>query len=179
MISANQTILPTYPVGITHANGTVSVSQRESVLYESLAGTLRNADGSLLFPTLPLDGSKRSIISVPYLCHFSERKSAGEAFIAVLVATLSMFSAGWAIFMLVCSYLAKRGQPQGAFSPGASLPFPVYSSVLIPCHILYLANCCDYHSAFPGPQYQQVHRPSTVANMGPTTPGLTQKLAYQ
>ncbi|KAG8983282.1 hypothetical protein FRB93_007314 [Tulasnella sp. JGI-2019a] len=106
-------IIPTYPLGVYDANGNIAVSHPDSKFYDALTGTLRESDGSLFFPGLPLDGSKRSTISVPFLCRFSVRKSTGEAFIAVLVATLSMFSAGWAVFILVCSYFAKRGQPKG------------------------------------------------------------------
>ncbi|KAG8868066.1 hypothetical protein FRB98_003795 [Tulasnella sp. 332] len=53
-----------------------------------------------------------AVISTEYLCRFSQRKSAGQLFVSVLVATLSMFSSGWAAFILVSAYFEKRRYQQ-------------------------------------------------------------------
>ena len=47
-------------------------------------------------------------IQVVYLCHVQSRKSPGSLIISVLVAVLSMFSSGWAIYLLVIGTFAKR-----------------------------------------------------------------------
>ncbi|KAF8896200.1 hypothetical protein BD779DRAFT_1608509 [Infundibulicybe gibba] len=47
-------------------------------------------------------------IQVVYLCRFQVSKAIGEGIISVLVATLSMFSTAWAIFMVAATYFAKR-----------------------------------------------------------------------
>ncbi|TFK40231.1 hypothetical protein BDQ12DRAFT_680551 [Crucibulum laeve] len=57
---------------------------------------------------LPIGLEGPANIQVVYLCRFQRRKSAGSLFISVLVATLSMFSSGWAIYMMVATYFAKR-----------------------------------------------------------------------
>ncbi|KAG9032276.1 hypothetical protein FRB95_001672 [Tulasnella sp. JGI-2019a] len=152
VVSANQTILPTFPTEAYDANRNKTVSYQESTFYDTLMGTYRDANGNKAFPTLPLDGSKRSTILVPFLCRFIEMRSSGNAFISVLVATLSMFSAGWAVFILICGHFAKRGQPQ--------------------------ANQCEAHDAPSGLQYQHLQMSSLEAGMSPTTSGSAQKLAY-
>ncbi|KAG8982244.1 hypothetical protein FRB93_008208 [Tulasnella sp. JGI-2019a] len=144
VISANQTILPTFPLEAYDTKGNTTVSYQESKLYDLLMG-LFIADNA----TLPLDGSMRSTISVPFLCRFLELKRPGDAFIAVLVATLSMFSAGWAIFILICGHFAKRGEPR--------------------------ANQCEAHDAPSGLHYQHVQTSSLES---PMTPGSARKLAY-
>lgn len=47
-------------------------------------------------------------IQVVYLCHVQSLKSPGSLIISVLVAVLSMFSSGWAVYLLVLGTLAKR-----------------------------------------------------------------------
>ncbi|KAG9027903.1 hypothetical protein FRB95_007065 [Tulasnella sp. JGI-2019a] len=145
VVSANQTILPTYPLGVYDANGKITVTQPDSVLYDALMGTSREADGSKFFPALPLDGSQRSIILVPFLCHFREMKSTGEVFIEVLVATWGMFSVGWAVFIRVCSHLAKKGQPE--------------------------ANQCDHHHTLGSVNDQPMQLNTPGAILSTTTPG--------
>lgn len=55
-------------------------------------------------------------IQVVYLCHLQSRKSPGSLIISVLVAVLSMFSSGWAIYLLAIGTFAKR-------YPGCMLSF--------------------------------------------------------
>ncbi|KAG9027901.1 hypothetical protein FRB95_007063 [Tulasnella sp. JGI-2019a] len=113
VLSTNQTIIPTFPLETINSKGNRTVSSAHSKFYDMLTGAIRRDNGSEYFSALPLDGSKRSTILVPFLCRFLELKSPGNAFISVLVATLSMFSAGWTVFILICGYFAKRGKPQG------------------------------------------------------------------
>jgi len=58
------------------------------------------------FP-LNVEGSAK--IQVVYSCRLQQKRSAGKAAISVLVATLSMFSSGWALFTLTATYWTKRG----------------------------------------------------------------------
>lgn len=100
-------------------NGTINYDKHYmSILYQIATGTFANftADTKPIV-ALPLDGSQNSIVQVPYLCHFSVRKSTGPLVISVLVATLSMFSAGWGVSMLVASYFAKRNMPESEPNP--------------------------------------------------------------
>lgn len=60
-----------------------------------------------------VDVSQPAVIDTQYLCHFSQAKPMGQAFISVLVATLSMFSGGWAVFLLISTYFEKRRYQQG------------------------------------------------------------------
>ncbi|KAF8068835.1 hypothetical protein FPV67DRAFT_1489900 [Lyophyllum atratum] len=63
--------------------------------------------------TLPVQVDDLAHVQMVYLCRFQRPKAVGQAFIAVLVATLSMFSSGWAIFMFVATYFAKRNNKTG------------------------------------------------------------------
>lgn len=111
-------ISPTYPALYLGKNGTLSsgFSYRSSfyMLVTSTAEELKAA--SLEQFTLPLYGAQNAIIQVPYLCHFTIRKTMGPLIVSVLVATLSMFSAGWGGFLLVASYFATRNRPEGEFT---------------------------------------------------------------
>ncbi|KAJ7663442.1 hypothetical protein B0H17DRAFT_1019889 [Mycena rosella] len=60
---------------------------------------------------LPLTVPGPAIVDGVYLCHFQRAKSPGSAFIAVLVATLSMFSTGWALFLAFAAGLVKNRAP--------------------------------------------------------------------
>jgi hypothetical protein len=62
-------------------------------------------------PPLPMEGI--AYVRVVYLCRFQRGKPLRQAFVSVLVATLSMFSSGWAIFMLLATYFAKRSNVEG------------------------------------------------------------------
>ncbi|KAJ7182499.1 hypothetical protein C8R43DRAFT_6256 [Mycena crocata] len=69
-------------------------------------GWLYNITGAL-----PLAFAGPAVLDGVYLCRFQEPKSPGSAFIAVLVATLSMFSSGWALFMTLSATIVKRRGP--------------------------------------------------------------------
>ena len=95
------TIASNFP--ITPANG-------EAFSYSSLYTDL----SSPFLPSVTLSGP--AVIQVVYPCQFQQPKSPGALVISVLVATLSMFSSGWAVFMLVATTLAKRQNPAGSFT---------------------------------------------------------------
>jgi hypothetical protein len=57
---------------------------------------------------LPVTVSGPANIQVVYPCRFQRQKTPGQLFISVLVATLSMFSTGWAVFMVLAVYFAKQ-----------------------------------------------------------------------
>jgi hypothetical protein len=66
---------------------------------------------------LPANISGPANIQVVYPCRFQKRKSTGYFFVSVLVATLSMFSTGWALFMLIATFIAKRADPVDGMYP--------------------------------------------------------------
>ena len=65
---------------------------------------------------LPVNTSGPANIQALYACQIQKRKSLGPLFVSVLVATLGMFSTGWALFILIASALAKRTDPEGGTS---------------------------------------------------------------
>ena len=73
---------------------------------------------------LPINVSGPAQIQVAYPCRFQQRKPLGSLIISVLVATLSMFSTAWAVFILAATALAKRTDPVGLFSFPLCLIFP-------------------------------------------------------
>ncbi|KIK10071.1 hypothetical protein K443DRAFT_138164 [Laccaria amethystina LaAM-08-1] len=62
---------------------------------------------------LPVTVSGPANIQVVYPCRFQQQKTPGQVFISVLVATSSMFSTGWAVFMVLAVYFAKQRGPSG------------------------------------------------------------------
>ena len=62
---------------------------------------------------LPVTVSGPANIQVVYPCRFQQRKTTGQLFISVLVATLATFSTGWAVFMSLAVYFVKRKGPSG------------------------------------------------------------------
>ncbi|KAF9485189.1 hypothetical protein BDN70DRAFT_679073 [Pholiota conissans] len=95
----NSTIIPSFPRTSYNQNAT-------SLLYEQWAHP-----GSQLQGFLPFKIAGPAHIQAAYACHVQRRKPVGSLFVSVLVATLSMFSSGWAIFMIVAASLAKRNDP--------------------------------------------------------------------
>ncbi|KAJ7635409.1 hypothetical protein FB45DRAFT_831063 [Roridomyces roridus] len=61
---------------------------------------------------LPLEMPGPALLDGVYLCRFQRAKSPGAGFIAVLVATLSMFTAAWGRFLAVSEGVVKR-RPDG------------------------------------------------------------------
>lgn len=89
-------------------------------------------------------------IQVVYLCRFQRMKSTGQVFISVLVATLSMFSSGYAAFMFGATYLAKRDRRGGSNDH----PFFIFRRGLM----VLIANVCDgAHSAAQSSPYMKSH----------------------
>ncbi|KAJ7830353.1 hypothetical protein B0H14DRAFT_2515881 [Mycena olivaceomarginata] len=70
----------------------------------------------LLPSLLPLSAPGPAVIDGVYLCRFQRAKSPGSAFIAVLVATLSTFSAVWGIFLTLAAAFVKQKEPMGKHS---------------------------------------------------------------
>ncbi|KAF8893070.1 hypothetical protein BD779DRAFT_1508712 [Infundibulicybe gibba] len=79
-----------------------------------------NSTASLLYLTgsLPslapveFDKHMSDFIRVVYLCRHQQRKPLAQAAVSVIVATLSMFSGGWAVFILVATYFVKSKYKQ-------------------------------------------------------------------
>ena len=70
----------------------------------------------------PLPSTEQAVIDTLYQCTFKSAKSPGEIFIAVLVATASLFGTGWSILMFAASYAAKK-VPDSEFSFGDALTY--------------------------------------------------------
>lgn len=62
-------------------------------------------------------------INTTYQCHVQIPKSPGQIFVAVAVATVTLFSSGWAVFMLLLTFFANRKNPRGMFHLSCPLPF--------------------------------------------------------
>jgi len=67
-----------------------------------------NSDPQKYFP---LNVSGPAHVQVVYPCRFRQRKPLGSLIASVLVATLSMFSGAWAIFIFAATAVAKRADP--------------------------------------------------------------------
>ncbi|KAJ7729473.1 hypothetical protein B0H16DRAFT_1330407 [Mycena metata] len=78
--------------------------------YASTPGTSSVYDLTGLLP-LTLPGP--AVLDGVYLCRFLVARSPGAAFIAVVAATLSVFSSGWAAFLAVAAAVVKRRSPGG------------------------------------------------------------------
>ncbi|KAF8802521.1 hypothetical protein BYT27DRAFT_7226416 [Phlegmacium glaucopus] len=110
----NGTISPTFPV--TQANG---VPFSNSTLYMEWIAPI-----PLLQQVLPVTVSGSATIQVVYPCQFQQRKSLGQLVISVLVATLSMFWTGWAVFMLIATAIVKRNNPTANRCEGHCVQHP-------------------------------------------------------
>ncbi|KAF9522563.1 hypothetical protein CPB83DRAFT_864308 [Crepidotus variabilis] len=83
---------------------------------ESIAMVLVDTGPKNLYSTLesgnlgvsPVTMSGPSVIEAQYFCKYQQLKSPGSLVVSVLVAVLSMFSSGWAVYMFIISSLAKR-----------------------------------------------------------------------
>lgn len=116
--STNASVIKETPwenIPVTEANGL-------SNLYNIIAVNSTLAPG-LTFAQPPFNvPSDPTTIVISYLCHFSVPKSPGQIFVSVLVATLSMCTAGWGWAMFIAAYFAKRNQPTGQFPRSSSPP---------------------------------------------------------
>ena len=127
----NNSITPKFPT--TQWNADIDV-ENYSGLYNGWA-----RPDPILKTYLPVNTSGPANIQVVYPCQFQKRKSLGPLFVSVLVATLGMFSTGWAVFILIASVLAKRTDPAGDTSH-------FYKWLYIECILPTSANRCDGHS---------------------------------
>ncbi|KAG8867974.1 hypothetical protein FRB97_002840, partial [Tulasnella sp. 331] len=57
---------------------------------------------------IPGDQLQPATIATQYLCHVPQRKPLGQVIISVLVATLSIFSSGWGLFMVFSTCVERR-----------------------------------------------------------------------
>jgi hypothetical protein len=94
------------------------------------------------FIKFPLKSAK---LQARYLCNLQQMKTPAQAFIAVLVATLSMFVSAWGLFMFLATYWAKRGNDSGRIN-GSRISIP---SMLI-TYFPILANSCVTHDSEVG-----------------------------
>jgi hypothetical protein len=128
----NNTIFPTFPV--TPANGE---AYSNSSLYSALSSPF-----PWLQQNLPVTLSGPATIQVVYPCQFQQLKSPGALVISVLVATLSMFSTGWAVYMLLATAIAKRQTQTGSF---IVFIYIVTLTVILTSLSLLVANRCYGH----------------------------------
>ncbi|KAJ7811048.1 hypothetical protein B0H14DRAFT_3880238 [Mycena olivaceomarginata] len=82
-----------------------------ALVNDELFANLTDDTPGLLPSLLPLSAPGPAVIDGVYLCRFQRAKSPGSAFIAVLVATLSTFSAVWGIFLTLAAAFVKQKEP--------------------------------------------------------------------
>jgi len=111
------------------------VYQDYSTLYDSWANVT-----PAFKAYLPVKTPGPAIIQVVYPCRIQKRKSTGSLFVAVLVATLSMFSTAWALFMLIATIIAKRADPVS----GTSHIF-ICNKCCIEFLLRVAGNRCNWH----------------------------------
>jgi hypothetical protein len=99
------TIFPTFPT-------TIQGVYNQSEEYANLVGDAVNPDFNIT-GLLPLTVEGPAQLDVVYLCRFERPLAPAQAFIAVLVATLSMFSTGWALFLGLATNFVKRRDSGG------------------------------------------------------------------
>ncbi|KAF8216723.1 hypothetical protein K438DRAFT_401838 [Mycena galopus ATCC 62051] len=90
------------------------------------AGTPYNLTG-----LLPLTAPGPAVLQGVYLCHIQRAKSPASAFIAVLVATLSMFSSGWGIFLGLSAGIVKKHIPSANSCTEHGASHKSYESVTV------------------------------------------------
>ncbi|KAJ6606090.1 hypothetical protein DFH09DRAFT_966260 [Mycena vulgaris] len=104
-------IIETFPQTYPNRLGYPSLPT-ESYLYSILVNDGYHSDITVVFGIpaglLPLTSPGPAVLDGVYLCRFQRAKPPRSAFIAVLVATLSMFTTGWAIFLVIAEAVVKR-----------------------------------------------------------------------
>jgi len=107
-----QTLNSTFPVtAVTPANpDNIGLTSRLYSIWSNPDATDSSGnDNSWMWQFLPeVVAPGPAVIQVVYLCHIQSQKSPGSLIISVLVAVLSMFSSGWAIYLLVIGTFAKQ-----------------------------------------------------------------------
>jgi len=101
--ACDTTLYSTFP-----ANKSLNLDALPSRLYDANV----NPDRHGLQGMLPLTMQGPANIQVLYLCQLQRLKAPGPLIISVLVATLSMFMSGWALFIFIASKLAERRHKQ-------------------------------------------------------------------
>ncbi|KAF6757304.1 hypothetical protein DFP72DRAFT_1113259 [Ephemerocybe angulata] len=91
-------LIPEFPSGLP---GETTRSQ----LYDTWKSQI-NPQTNKNYATLTVPGP--ATLQTVFICHFSKLKSGGSLFVAVLVATLSMFSSAWGLFIIIASRIVKR-----------------------------------------------------------------------
>ena len=104
----NDTIFESFPV--------TAYNQDQLSTTSSLYSQWHNPN-PYLQKDLPVTVSGPAQIQVVYPCRFQQRKPLGPLIVSVLVATLSMFSSAWAVFILAATTFAKRTDPTCASFP--------------------------------------------------------------
>jgi hypothetical protein len=94
---------------------------------------------------LPLKVEGPTRLQVRYFCRLQRMKAPAEAFIAVLVATLSMFVTAWGSFMFLATYLAKRGNDSGRINSSR-----ISTPSILMTYFPILANGCVTHDSESG-----------------------------
>ena len=89
--------------------------ENATTLFLPLALTDLRFNASINLP-LPLPQEDVDI-KVPYLCHFTDPKPIGEAFISVSVATLTTLATIWTVTNVILTFFAKRGRREGKDGP--------------------------------------------------------------
>ncbi|KAJ6628621.1 hypothetical protein B0H10DRAFT_1904954 [Mycena sp. CBHHK59/15] len=105
-----EAVLSSFPQ--THPPRAGIVPMTESYLYSILVNDgfySKNVSSDYDIPgLLPLASPGPAVLDGVYLCQFQQRKPLGSAFIAVLVATISMFGTGWGIFLGFAEGMVKK-----------------------------------------------------------------------
>ncbi|KAF5342438.1 hypothetical protein D9611_001508 [Ephemerocybe angulata] len=91
-------LIPEFPSGLPGAT-------TRSQLYDTWKSQI-NPQTNKNYATLTVPGP--ATLQTVFICHFSKLKSGGSLFVAVLVATLSMFSSAWGLFIIIASRIVKR-----------------------------------------------------------------------
>ena len=102
---ANASLVTTFPI--------TNLNPAELASFSSLSNWTNRI--SEFKPYMHVNVSGPAELQVVYLCRLQKRKAAGQLFISVLVATLSMFSSGWALFLSAATIIAKRQDTTGEF----------------------------------------------------------------
>ncbi|KIM40014.1 hypothetical protein M413DRAFT_190109 [Hebeloma cylindrosporum] len=110
--SLNNFILnPSALKGIIYENFPATTYNQNSVSTSSTLYSRWNNPTPELQKYLPVTLSGPAQVQVVYPCRFQQHKPIGSLIVSVLVATLSMFSSAWAVFILVATAFAKRTDP--------------------------------------------------------------------
>jgi len=103
-----QAILSTFPQTFPNlANESLLYSILVNDGYYALHGGASYNTTGLLPLTLP----GPAVLQGVYLCRFQRARPLGSAVIGVLVGTLTMFSSGWAVFLVLAASLVKKRVP--------------------------------------------------------------------